>query len=345
MGVLSMRRAAAGLILLLLLLTLFSACSYDQKGAAGGEAKPSQEIGTSAMAPAAKEKAPGAEQIFDGKLYNDVLRIRYLDLTGKEVMGDSILIQTPDGKSMLIDGGLPGAGGQVAAYAKKIGLERIDIALNTHPHTDHIGGFAAIANFLQIGEFYMANLPYPGSQSYEKTVAAIKGKQIPIKYLERGDMIRLGAEVRIDVLNPPAGSVPGDVDPSDLPAVNSHSLVLQLHYKGQSFLFNGDIYKDREQELIRTMGERLNSTAMHVPHHGSTTSSSFAYIQTVKPQAAIISNNHFKNWDLLRLYDAQKTKVYITGKHGHIMVTFDGKQMKVITEKEWLDPPDFLRNQ
>ncbi|TMV52115.1 MBL fold metallo-hydrolase [Paenibacillus mesophilus] len=339
------RRAAAGLILLLLVLALFTACSNGNQSAANSEAKPAQGSGTAAMAPAAKEKASGAEQIFDGKRFNDVLRIRYLDLTGKEVMGDSILIQTPDGKSMLIDGGLPGAGGQVAAYAKKLGLERIDIALNTHPHTDHIGGFAAIANLLHIGEFYMENLPYPGSQSYEKTVAAIKGKQIPIKYLERGDTIQLGSEVRIDVLNPLAGSLPRDVDPADLPEVNSHSLVLQLHYKGQSFLFNGDIYKHREQELIRTMGERLSSTAMHVPHHGSTTSSSFAFIQAVKPQAAIISNNHFKNWDLLRLYDAQKTKVYITEKHGNIMVTLDGKQMKVITEKEWLDRPEFLKNQ
>jgi beta-lactamase superfamily II metal-dependent hydrolase len=324
---------------------MFPACSSGNKQAAGGEAQPTLGNGTNAMAPAAKGKASGVEDIFDGKRYNDVLRIRYLHLTGKEVMGDSILIQTPDGKSMLIDGGLPGAGGQVVAYAKKLGLERIDIALNTHPHTDHIGGFAAIANLLQIGEFYMGNLPYPGSQSYEKTVAAIKGKQIPIKYLERGDSFHLGKEVRIDVLNPPAGSLPGDVDPTDLPKVNSHSLVLQLHYKGQSFLFNGDIYKDREQELIRTMGERLSSSAMHVAHHGSTTSSSFAFIQAVKPQAAIISNNHFKNWDLLRLYDAQKTKVYITEKHGNIMLTFDGKQMKVITEKEWLDPPDFLKNQ
>ncbi|MDF2718509.1 MAG: metallo-beta-lactamase [Paenibacillus sp.] len=356
MGKLNRRRIAAVLILLLLALAIFPACSTDSRNAAvgtgpaagqsgSGENISNPDRGANPKGSDPKITAVGTDHLFDRNRYNDVLRIRYLHLTGKEVMGDSILIQTPDGKSMLIDGGLPGAGGQVAAYAKKLGLERIDIALNTHPHTDHIGGFAAIANFLQVGQVYMENLPYAGSQSYEKAVAAIESKQIPIKFLERGDTFQLGEEVRFEVLNPPRGSLPGNVNPSDLPAVNSHSLVLKMHYKGQSFLFTGDIYKDRELELIQSMGAELHSLAMHVPHHGSTTSSGFAFIQAVKPQAAIISNNHFKNWDLLRLYDAQKTKVYITEKHGNILLTFDGERMNVLTEKEWQDPPDFLKNQ
>lgn len=338
MSHLSRRSLARVLLFLLLAIGLMPACSPDNR-------EPASQAETQPAASKVTEPVIRTEEIFDRNRYNDVLRIRYLHLTGKEVMGDSVLIQTPDGKSMIIDGGLPGAGGQVTAYAKKLGLERIDVALNTHPHTDHIGGFASIAAFLPIGEFYMANLPYEGSKSYDNAVMAVRGKQIPIHVLERGDSFQLGNEVKVEVLSPPAGSLPGDVDPSDLPAVNSHSIVLQLHYKGQRFLFTGDIYKDREQELIQTLGPDLHSLAMDVPHHGSTTSSSFAFIQAVNPQVAIISNNHFKNWDLLRLYDAQKTKVYITEKHGNILLTHDGKQMKVITEKDWQDPPEFLKNQ
>lgn len=356
MGKLNRRRIAAVLVLLLLAMAIFPACSTGSRNTAAGtepaagQADSGENISTpdGGAIPKGSDRpstAVGADHLFDRNRYNDVLQVRYFHLTGKEVMGDSILIQTPDGNSMLIDGGLPGAGGQVAGYVKRLGLERIDIALNTHPHTDHIGGFAAIANLLQVGQFYMENLPYAGSQSYEKAVAAFEGKQIPIKFLERGDTFQLGEEVRFEVLNPPKGALPGHVNPSDLPAVNSHSLVLKMHYRGQSFLFTGDIYKDRELELIESMGKELQSTAMHVPHHGSTTSSGFAFIQAVKPQAAIISNNHFKNRDLLRLYDAQKTKVYITEEHGSILLTFDGERMNVLTEKEWQDRPDFLKNQ
>lgn len=321
MGKRNNRKCAAMLafVMLLLVLAVLPACSNGVNTAAAGTTP--------------------------NETASDKLRIRYIHLTGKEVMGDSILIQTPDGKSMLIDGGLPGAGGQVVAYAKKLGLERIDIALNTHPHTDHIGGFAAIAQLMPIGQFYMGKLPYPGSKSYENTMGAIQNKQIPVTYLERGDTFQLGKDVSFEVLNPPKGSLPGHVDPTDLPAVNSHSLVLKLHYKGQSFLFTGDIYKDREQELLATYGDRLTATGMHVAHHGSTTSSSFAFMQAVKPQAAVISNNHYKNWDLLRLFDAQKTKVYITEKHGSVMFVLDGKQMTVVAEKDWMDPPAFLKNQ
>jgi beta-lactamase superfamily II metal-dependent hydrolase len=329
MGNCSKSPIAFRLVFLLLALALLSAC---------GNVKASEAGNGLAAGKASKE------EVFDRKRFNDALRIRYLHLTGKEVMGDSILIQTPDGKTMLIDAGLPAAGGQVAAYAKKLGIERIDIALNTHPHTDHIGGFAAVAYYLPIGEFYTGNLPYPGSQSYEKTFAAMEEKNVPIRYLERGDTFQLGNEVSFEVLNPPKGSLPGNVHPSDLPAVNSHSLVVKLNYKGQSFLFTGDIYKDREQELIQSMGDRLNALGMHVAHHGSTTSSSFAFMQAVKPQAAVISNNHFKNLDLLRLFDAQKTKVYITEKHGNILLALDGKKMNVMTEKDWMDSPSFLKN-
>jgi beta-lactamase superfamily II metal-dependent hydrolase len=341
---------AAGLLFLLLVLALFPACSggadpSSAETAAEGRTDgsgPETGNGADAASRGAEGSEPRTDQIFDRNRFQDELKIYYLHLTGKEVMGDSILIVTPDGKTMLIDGGLPGAGGQVAGYAKKLGIGRIDIALNTHPHSDHIGGFAAIPRFLEIGEFYMERLPYPGSKPYENAMAALQEKQIPIKYLERGDTFQLGSEVRFEVLNPPKGSL-DKVDPSDLPAVNSHSLVLKLIYKGQSFLFTGDIYKDREQELIETMGAQLNALAMHVPHHGSTTSSGFAFMQAVKPQVAVISNNHFQNLDLLRLYKAQKTNVYITDKHGNILLTFDGKRVNVITEKDWLDPPAFLK--
>jgi beta-lactamase superfamily II metal-dependent hydrolase len=329
-----MRRWAGALLAIMLLL---SGCTgidlRDVTTAAGNGGEPG--------AAAANRRT---EQIFDPNKYKGLLTIRYFDLPGTVATGDSILIQTPDGKTMLIDAGLPEAGTKVLEYLTKLGIKKLDAALNTHPHSDHIGGFASVASLKGIDKFYAEDLELPASKAYTNAIAMLKSKQVPIEYLKRGDTFRLGEHVTFEVLNPPAGELKGEPDPS-LPAINSSSLVVKMTYKNQAFLFSGDIYRDREERLAGLFGERLDADFAHVPHHGSTTSSSFAYIHAISPQVAVVSNNLFTNFDTLRLYDLQKVKVYITGVHGNILITSDGRKMNVITEKDWTAKPSFLKNQ
>ncbi|TNJ63515.1 MBL fold metallo-hydrolase [Paenibacillus hemerocallicola] len=107
--------------------------------------------------PAASDTAllsPG-DRIFATKPYRGLLTVRYLDLQHAEASGDSIVVQSPDGKTMLIDAGTPAVGPQVVTYLDRLGIDKIDIAVNTHPHPDHIGGFESVFRAKTVDLFYL----------------------------------------------------------------------------------------------------------------------------------------------------------------------------------------------
>jgi competence protein ComEC len=292
-------------------------------------------------APSAVQPSPQevlrTDQVFDKEKYKNQLTIRYFYLEGPEMTGDSILIQSPDGKSMLIDSGLPGVGAQVVSYLDKLGVAKLDIALNTHPHTDHIGGFATVAQKKEIGVFYMENLPYPSSASYRNAIAALDAKQVPKEILEEGSTFKLGEEVSFEVLSPPKGELPGAIKTFSAPELNDYSMVLRMTFRGQSYLITGDIYKHREMELVGSaLAEKLDADSLHVPHHGSeSTSSSELFMQAVTPKYAVMSQNLFQSPNLMERYQKKGAQVFSTGLHGNVLLILDGKDIRTITEKDW----------
>lgn len=287
------------------------------------------------VVPTKQEETLRTKEVFDQVKYKDQLMIRYFDLkSSTEDTGDSILIQTPDGKTMLIDAGIPEVGPQVVQYLDQLGVQKIDYAVNTHPHADHIGGFATLLASKEISTMIMEKLPYD-SNSYRKSVQALQNKKVKVEYLEDGATFQLGSDVRVEVLNPPQGALPDAVKTFSFAEVNNHAMVLKVTYKEKTFLFTGDIYKDREYKLVDSHGQALDADMMHVPHHGNITSSSPAFIKAVSPQVAVISSNKLMSSDIVKRYEKNKVKVYVTGLQGNILITSDGKQMNVITEKDW----------
>ncbi|WP_186328348.1 ComEC/Rec2 family competence protein [Paenibacillus sp. 32O-W] len=291
--------------------------------------------------PAVPEEASvRTEEIFDREAYKDQLTIRYFYLDGKDLMGDSFLIISPDGKTMLVDSGLPEAGTQVVDYLNKLGIDTLDIALNTHPHIDHIGGFATVAKEKEIKQFYMINLPYTKSSAYTNAMSPLEEKKVPVRTLEDGDVFQLGDQVRFEVLSPPKGELPDAVKVFSAPEINDYSMVFRMTYGERTFLFTADIYKHREIELTASpWADKLKSDMMDIPHHGSeSTSSSEAFLRAVSPQIAIISQNIFQSPNLKERLEKKGTEVYTTGLHGHILLHTDGKTIQVKTEKDW-EPP------
>lgn len=326
---LAQRAGAIGLLVVLL-----AACQ-----GAGLQGKPTPSSEQSAEQTPAKE-ALRTERIFDKNAYDGQLTIRYFRLEGKDLMGDSFLITSPDGKTMLVDAGLPEVGGQVTNYLSKLGIDTLDAALNTHPHIDHIGGFATVAKEKTIRQFYMVNLPYPTSNPYKNAMAALDAKNVPKRTLEAGDTFQLGSEVRFEVLNPPKGELPEAVKTFSAQEINDYSMVLKMTYKERTFLFTADVYKHREIELTDSpWKEKLKSDMMDIPHHGSeSTSSSEAFLQAVSPQIVIMSQNNFQSPNLKERLEKKGAKVYSTGLHDNILVHSDGKTIEVDTEKDWTPP-------
>ena len=251
--------------------------------------------------------------------------------------GDAILITTPDDENILIDAGMPQLGKQLDQLLDKSGVEQIDYAFATHPHWDHIGGFLTLFNTREIGEFYHVNV-LNNSSTYHDYLSLIDSQDIEAEYIEAGDYFVLG-DLLLEVLHPPRGTKPDDLPPAEeisTARINNLSQVIRAEYQNNSFLFTGDIYRDAERELIdRYNAEYLNVNAVQAPHHGEETSSSFEFIEAVKPEITLISRDGLASISIYNRYLAYGSEVYVTGLNGHIIVESDGDQINVITEETY----------
>ncbi|MBU4533455.1 MAG: DNA internalization-related competence protein ComEC/Rec2 [Firmicutes bacterium] len=260
--------------------------------------------------------------------------------------GDSCLIRTPSGKTMLIDAGgrvgeleNPDSGvgkNVVVPYLQRLGVKKIDVLVMTHPHEDHIGGVRAVVNTLPVT---MAVVASPDSRSGvqppEQYVALLKEMQddgINIHGISAGDRIRLDPRVRIDVLGPLLPLMVGGR--ADL---NNNSLVLRLAYGRHTFLFTGDVEQEAQARLIMS-GADLHAHVLKVPHHGS---GAFvpAFFEAVHPEIAVVpvgANNRFglpKETTLEKL-EALGSRVYRTDLDGAVIIRSDGTQLDVRTGRE-----------
>ncbi|CAG7641328.1 hypothetical protein PAESOLCIP111_04219 [Paenibacillus solanacearum] len=275
------------------------------------------------------------KEVFDVEKYKGMLTIRYFHLKDPKVgTGDSYLITSPDGKTMLIDGGIPDVGRQVVKYLDQLGVKTLDIVYNTHPHGDHLGGFAEILRVKDAKAYYMEHFEYTASNNYNKVIAQLDRKKIPKKMLEEGDTFELGNDVKFEVLSPKKGVLPAAIKDYDASTLNYYSLVVKMTYKDNTFLFPGDIYKDREAELIAQYGDKLDVDFVHAPHHGGASSSSPDFVNKATPKVTVLSNNKFASLDVLKRYEKTGSDVYSTGLNGNILIISDGKQLNVVTEKD-----------
>lgn len=99
------------------------------------------------------------------------MRVHFIDVG----QGDSILIESPNGKTMLVDGGVKGAGQQIVSYLKELGVSKLDVVVATHPDADHIGGLIPVLNSLTIEQFYDSGKVHT-SQTFEEMLTLIDEK-------------------------------------------------------------------------------------------------------------------------------------------------------------------------
>jgi competence protein ComEC len=204
--------------------------------------------------------------------------------------GDSILIVTPDGKTMLVDaGGLVGEppgnsfdmGEEVVSPALwSRGIQRLDVVAITHAHMDHIGGIPAVlANFdprlLVVGN-------NPLSTNYRAILAQAASQHIPVVQHFAGDHWLLGSVTSVQVLWPSRG-----YRPKALPG-NNDSLVLRLKYRKTSALLEGDAQALAESAMLQA-GEAGHVDLLKVGHHGSLSSTTPAFLAAVSPEYGAIS--------------------------------------------------------
>lgn len=259
---------------------------------------------------------------------NSNLEVHYLDVG----QGDSILIRMPNGIDtyvMLIDTGEQQYAQGLKDYLTELGIHRIDVLVNTHPHADHMGAMADIITEFEIGEIYMPMLTeeqLPTTRVYENLLDAILAKNMTVNPLYEGVYIDAPGDAQIEVYWPKQES-------SDVKELNNISGVLRLTYGNTSFMFTGDTEDVVEEELVSS-GLDIAATVLKCGHHGSSTSTTNDFLQAVQPQLCVIScgaGNRYghPNEEVLARLESYGCEVYRTDQQGTIIMETDGKQITV----------------
>ncbi len=241
--------------------------------------------------------------------------------------GDSLLLITPEGKTLLLDaGGMPGAAHSdfdvgeevVSPYLWSRGIRHIDVVVLSHAHMDHMGGMRAVITNFQPREFwYGVESPDHGFQDLEQTAHAF---HVQFEPHHAGDSFDFGG-LHIRVLNPQPDWPPSLRDQDD------ESLVLHIQYGETSALLVGDAHHRIEKLLVE---ENPRADLLKVGHHGSLTSSSPGFLDAVQPRFAVVSvglYNSFKHPrpEVMQRYAEAHVETYRTDLAGAVSFYLDGK--------------------
>lgn len=239
------------------------------------------------------------------------MRVHFIDVG----QGDSILIESPNGKTMLIDGGVKGAGQQVVSYLKELGVNKLDQVVATHPDADHIGGLIPVLQTIPIEQFYDSGKVHT-SQTFEEMLMAVDQKNIPYYVPKTGDLIEFDKDVTVKVLNANEHATDN----------NDASIVLKVAYGNVSYLLTGDAGIALEKEMMQN---DVTATILKAGHHGSNTSSSEEFIRAVKPEVTILSYGEDNKYghphaEVVDRLQAMGSNIYATAESGTIIVATDG---------------------
>lgn len=269
--------------------------------------------------PQQPESRPAAAPVTDGA----GLRVHILDVG----QADCILIQGPE-KTMVIDGGEADDADTIIGYLGDQGVTEIDYYLNTHPHADHYGGITQVMEAIPTGEFLFHPVPEehaPTARGYQKLLQYLADTKTKTTVLNPGDTLDLGGGAVMTYLAPL----------EEYEDMNNNSLVGRLTYGERAFLFTGDAEKKSEAAILES-GAELSADVYSVPHHGSNTGVTRAFLEAVGPEFATVSVGKDNDYghphrDTLEKLAEAGVPCLRTDLLGNIVITTDGEGLVIDT--------------
>lgn len=262
---------------------------------------------------------------------NDNTTVDFIDVG----QGDCALVRLAGGKTVMVDTG--GASADrfdmgrrtVAPLLWDQGIRKLDVVILSHYNADHAGGLPYLLRHFEIGEIW-EGVDQDDCPLRREIIQIAKEQRIPVRRMKRGDRVDIGG-ASVDILNPPPRRS------LDLPDENSRSLVARLTTPGMSALFTGDADEAAEAVMHDILPA---SDVIKVPHHGSRTSSSEAFIARLHPSVAVVSVGRYNTFghpapDIMARYSSIGARIYRTDRDGAVRLiaerTGSGRRMTAIT--------------
>lgn len=251
------------------------------------------------------------------------LEVDFLDVG----QGDAILIKTPAGQNILIDGGPD------KTVVKRLGEnlpwwdKRIDLMILTHPHDDHVTGLVEVLKRYRVKRILYTGATH-NAPNYLAWLKTVRDKKVPLTIIDKEQTIALGEEVKLKILYPNQSLLNKTL--SDL---NDSSIVMQLIYDRNKFLLTGDAGLEVEKILLAS-GADLSADVLKVGHHGSQYSTSQEFLEKVKPRVAVIlvgKDNDFghPNLRIIKRLERIGARIFRTDEEGTIRVESDGMKIRL----------------
>jgi len=254
--------------------------------------------------------------------------------------GDAAIVRFPDGRTMLVDGGIQRSyydekrereveydvGERIIEpYLDAHGIRKLDLVVLTHPDIDHGGGLAYILQNFKVERILGIPDMQLDSQTHQRLRSIAKAQGIPYSFPYKGQ-VELTPTATLNFLHP-IDAASTDLMDTDK---NDDSLVVKLSYGEVDILFTGDIESKAETRLI-TSQQDLRSEIIKVPHHGSRTSSSARFLDAVQPRYAVFSlgqRNRFQfpHADVVARYQERNCVQLRTDQLGAIVLKTDGRR-------------------
>ncbi len=269
------------------------------------------------------------------RILHDDLRVTILDVG----QGSAALVELPKGECLLVDGGgfsdnaIFDMGAKVLApFLWRNKILTINTIILSHPNSDHLNGLIYIAKHFNV-QTVLSNGEEADTLGYKEFVAAINKNKIEMcefRQLTRKQNI---GKVTLEILYPPP-EYSEKKHKEKWRDLNNNSVVVKISYGAVSFLFPGDIEARAEQELVAINGGRLRSRVLIAPHHGSKSSSTSAFLRSVRPEWVIISsgfNNRFgfPDPEVIDRYKLLGIRILCTSQNGALILKTDGQSLSI----------------
>jgi competence protein ComEC len=273
----------------------------------------------------------GAISLGDGP--DGQLHVTALDIG----QGDAILIETPTGRRMLVDGGpnpeltLRRLGANLSFAARDL-----DLVVLSHPHQDHVAGLVDVLDRFHVGGVLHAGIPFENA-AFDLLLRRADDLRVPVRLARAGDRLALDATTSIEVLYPSATDAVAPLPEGD---INNGSVVLVLRSGPFVALLTGDAEQPVEDALV-SRGVVPPVDLLKVGHHGSRTSSTPALLGAASPSVAIISAGvdneygHPAPETLAALGSVPGLRVHRTDLHGDVEVAAVGAAYRIRTDAGW----------